>query len=169
MPQYVYGLHDFEPENADEVPFRVGDRIEVLEKDDLYQDGWWTVSSLSLILLCFAQVLSFDLEHHSKSAHGTDEMGHYDYVACPSSLARPRHSNPPHSYPRHLRRHVFCFCIFRRGISHPLCLFGRGKCFGALAYLLHSGPGPLTSPVFPQPPPSSRCGHVPLNDAEADA
>ncbi len=44
MPDYVYGLHDFEPENPDEVPFKVGERVEVLEKDDLYQDGWWTVS-----------------------------------------------------------------------------------------------------------------------------
>ncbi|KAI0638634.1 hypothetical protein C8Q77DRAFT_1092036 [Trametes polyzona] len=41
MPEYVYALHDFTPENPDEVAFKVGDRIEVLEKDDLYGDGWW--------------------------------------------------------------------------------------------------------------------------------
>ncbi|GJE87501.1 hypothetical protein PsYK624_035840 [Phanerochaete sordida] len=41
MPEYVYALHDFIPENPDEVPFKAGDRIEVIEKDDLYQDGWW--------------------------------------------------------------------------------------------------------------------------------
>ncbi|KAJ8489269.1 hypothetical protein ONZ51_g3007 [Trametes cubensis] len=41
MPEYVYALHDFKPENPDEVAFSVGDRIEVLEKDDLYGDGWW--------------------------------------------------------------------------------------------------------------------------------
>ncbi|KAI0371457.1 hypothetical protein BV20DRAFT_1120507 [Pilatotrama ljubarskyi] len=41
MPEYVYALHDFTPENPDEVAFKVGDRIEVIEKDDLYGDGWW--------------------------------------------------------------------------------------------------------------------------------
>ncbi|PPQ86951.1 hypothetical protein CVT26_007909 [Gymnopilus dilepis] len=43
MPEYVYALHDFIPENEDEVDFRAGERIEVLEKDDMYQDGWWQV------------------------------------------------------------------------------------------------------------------------------
>ncbi|KAI0690842.1 hypothetical protein BC835DRAFT_1362697 [Cytidiella melzeri] len=41
MPEYVYALHDFTPENPDEVRFKSGDKIEVIEKDDVYQDGWW--------------------------------------------------------------------------------------------------------------------------------
>ncbi|KAI0941212.1 hypothetical protein AcV7_002842 [Taiwanofungus camphoratus] len=41
MPEYVYVLHEFTPENPDEVPLKVGERIEVVEKDDLYGDGWW--------------------------------------------------------------------------------------------------------------------------------
>ncbi|KAL7282752.1 hypothetical protein ACG7TL_004227 [Trametes sanguinea] len=41
MPEYVYALHDFTPENPDEVSFKVGDKIEVIEKDELYGDGWW--------------------------------------------------------------------------------------------------------------------------------
>ncbi|KAI0340826.1 hypothetical protein BDW22DRAFT_1359658 [Trametopsis cervina] len=41
MPEYVYALHDFTPENPDEVPFKTGEKIEVVEKDDMYQDGWW--------------------------------------------------------------------------------------------------------------------------------
>ncbi|KAI0787073.1 hypothetical protein BC629DRAFT_1593605 [Irpex lacteus] len=41
MPEYVYALHDFTPENPDEVPFKAGEKIEVVEKDDVYQDGWW--------------------------------------------------------------------------------------------------------------------------------
>ncbi|EMD40348.1 hypothetical protein CERSUDRAFT_110942 [Gelatoporia subvermispora B] len=41
MPDYVYALHDFKPENPDEVPLKVGEKIEVVEKDDLYGDGWW--------------------------------------------------------------------------------------------------------------------------------
>lgn len=44
MPEYVYALHDFTPENPDEVPFKAGDKIEVIEKDDMYGDGWWQVS-----------------------------------------------------------------------------------------------------------------------------
>lgn len=44
MPEYVYALHDFTPQVADEIEFKVGDRIEVIEKDDLYGDGWWQVS-----------------------------------------------------------------------------------------------------------------------------
>ena len=46
MPDYVYALHDFLPENEDEVSFRAGDRIEVVEKDDMYGDGWWQVCIL---------------------------------------------------------------------------------------------------------------------------
>ncbi|KAH9939312.1 uncharacterized protein BXZ73DRAFT_43776 [Epithele typhae] len=41
MAMFVYGLHDFSPENPDEVSFKVGDQIEVIERDDLYGDGWW--------------------------------------------------------------------------------------------------------------------------------
>ena len=47
MPEYVYALHDFTPENTDEISFRAGDRIEVIEKDDQYGDGWWQVRQLS--------------------------------------------------------------------------------------------------------------------------
>lgn len=43
MTEYVYALHDFLPEHEDEVSFRMGERIEVIEKDDLYGDGWWQV------------------------------------------------------------------------------------------------------------------------------
>ncbi|KAH7887418.1 hypothetical protein F5I97DRAFT_1860224 [Phlebopus sp. FC_14] len=41
MPEYVYALHDFQPEHEDEIAFRAGQPIEVLEKDDQYNDGWW--------------------------------------------------------------------------------------------------------------------------------
>lgn len=43
MPEYVYALHDFAPEHEDEIAFSAGDRIEVIEKDDMYGDGWWQV------------------------------------------------------------------------------------------------------------------------------
>ncbi|KAL6307047.1 hypothetical protein BKA93DRAFT_770292 [Sparassis latifolia] len=41
MPEYVYALHDFVPEHEDEIAFKVGERIEVIEKDDEFGDGWW--------------------------------------------------------------------------------------------------------------------------------
>ena len=44
MPEYVYALFEFAPENPDEINFKAGDRIEVVEKDDVYGDGWWQVS-----------------------------------------------------------------------------------------------------------------------------
>ena len=45
MKEYVWALHDFVPQIADEVAFKAGDRIQVIEKDELYQDGWWKVST----------------------------------------------------------------------------------------------------------------------------
>lgn len=44
MPEYIYALHDFQPEHEDEIAFRAGETIEVIEKDDQYNDGWWQVS-----------------------------------------------------------------------------------------------------------------------------
>lgn len=42
-PDHVYALHDFLPENEDEVSFSAGEQIFVVERDDLYGDGWWRV------------------------------------------------------------------------------------------------------------------------------
>jgi hypothetical protein len=67
MPEYVYALHDFTPENSDEISFRAGDRIEVIEKDDLYGDGWWQVRHLS------ANQLLFSLANY-RNFRGTDEL-----------------------------------------------------------------------------------------------
>ena len=47
MAEFVYALHDFSPEHDDEISFKAGERIQVLEKDDLYSDGWWQVSHIS--------------------------------------------------------------------------------------------------------------------------
>ncbi|CAE6489172.1 unnamed protein product [Rhizoctonia solani] len=38
---YVWAQHDFIPEHDDEIEFRAGDRIEIIERDELYGDGWW--------------------------------------------------------------------------------------------------------------------------------
>lgn len=39
----VYALHDFDAENPDEVSFKAGETVIVVEKDDAYGDGWWQV------------------------------------------------------------------------------------------------------------------------------
>ena len=52
MPEYVYALHDFLPENEDEISFRAGEPIEIIEKDDQYGDGWWQVSSSPPLSCC---------------------------------------------------------------------------------------------------------------------
>ncbi|RKO88125.1 hypothetical protein BDK51DRAFT_27149 [Blyttiomyces helicus] len=40
-PFVVYGKHNFTAEEEDEITFKTGDAIVVLECDDLYSDGWW--------------------------------------------------------------------------------------------------------------------------------
>ena len=57
MPEYVYALHNFLPEHEDEVSFHAGERIEVIEKLDMYGDGWWHVCALALHLLIFIQTI----------------------------------------------------------------------------------------------------------------
>ncbi|KAI9281758.1 hypothetical protein BC943DRAFT_354403 [Umbelopsis sp. AD052] len=39
--EVVYAIHNFEAENPDEIAFRIGDPITVLEKDEKFLDGWW--------------------------------------------------------------------------------------------------------------------------------
>lgn len=39
----VYALHDFLAENPDEISFKAGERIIILERDEQYQDGWYQV------------------------------------------------------------------------------------------------------------------------------
>lgn len=41
MPEFVTALHDFVAEDEEDLPFRSGDRIEVIEKDGSYDDAWW--------------------------------------------------------------------------------------------------------------------------------
>ena len=45
MPETVWAIHNFEAEAEDEISFHIGEPIIVLQKDDLYQDGWWEVGS----------------------------------------------------------------------------------------------------------------------------
>ena len=88
MPQYVYALHDFLPENDDEVSFHAGERIEVIEKDDLYGDGWWHV--------CI----------HFSLTHSTDPIFHRAVILLAvlvSFLSATQHRHP--HLPIFLRHH----------------------------------------------------------------
>ncbi|KAI8991665.1 hypothetical protein BDF20DRAFT_997490 [Mycotypha africana] len=40
-PNIVYATHDFEAENEDEITFKCGEPIVILQNDDQYMDGWW--------------------------------------------------------------------------------------------------------------------------------
>ncbi|KAL1413569.1 hypothetical protein Q8F55_001343 [Vanrija albida] len=41
MPVFVTAIHTFVAEHGDELEFSAGEKIEVLEKDDAFGDGWW--------------------------------------------------------------------------------------------------------------------------------
>jgi len=41
VPFVVFGKYDFKAEECDEITFKRGDPILVLEKDDEHKDGWW--------------------------------------------------------------------------------------------------------------------------------
>lgn len=45
MTEFAAALFKFVPENDDELPLEIGERVEVLEKDQFHNDGWWTVST----------------------------------------------------------------------------------------------------------------------------
>jgi hypothetical protein len=55
MVEYVYARRDFVAEDEGEIALRAGERIEVIEKDELYDDGWWQVRSLCW---CFCLLFS---------------------------------------------------------------------------------------------------------------
>lgn len=61
MPEYRWALHDFSPENEDELSFHSGDVIEIVEKDDMYGDGWWQVRYLCMTaqLSTLAELIRF--------------------------------------------------------------------------------------------------------------
>ncbi|KAG8943695.1 hypothetical protein FRC03_002352 [Tulasnella sp. 419] len=42
VKEYVYALRDYVQEDETKLSFIAGERIEVIEKDEFYHDGWWT-------------------------------------------------------------------------------------------------------------------------------
>jgi hypothetical protein len=39
----AYGIHNFVAEEDDEISFKAGEPIILLELDEVYGDGWWKV------------------------------------------------------------------------------------------------------------------------------
>lgn len=46
MTETVWAIHNFDAEADDEISFHIDEPIIVLQKDELYQDGWWEVRNI---------------------------------------------------------------------------------------------------------------------------
>jgi hypothetical protein len=93
MLEYVYARHDFIPEHDDEISFHAGERIEIVEKDELYGDGWWKVCSrspLSISPIPFDSGFAypFQLSASSFLSRGCSRanLTLLYYVLCPTHL-----------------------------------------------------------------------------------
>ncbi|CCM05538.1 uncharacterized protein FIBRA_07764 [Fibroporia radiculosa] len=71
MPQFVYVVHEFTPENPDEVALKVGERIEVVEKDDLYGDGWWQGRNSAGVVGLFPESYTSSIPPNTSSVGAT--------------------------------------------------------------------------------------------------
>lgn len=90
----VWGLHEFVAENPDEVSFKVGETVRVVQKDDVYNDGWWEVSSREgrgwrRLRACAQPISSL---YHPSTSQGTNEAGEtglfpYSYTTPDRELA----------------------------------------------------------------------------------
>lgn len=82
MPETVWAVHNFEAEADDEISFQIGEPIVILQKDELYQDGWWEVS---------LQALEMNLGRHGHSTKDTGgrevEEEETDFLWRPTSVA----------------------------------------------------------------------------------
>ncbi|KIP10364.1 hypothetical protein PHLGIDRAFT_125572 [Phlebiopsis gigantea 11061_1 CR5-6] len=97
MPEYVYASHDFIPENPDEVPFKAGEKIEVIEKDDLYQDGWWQGRNSEGRVGLFPQTYTSPEPPAPSSAY--TEPAQLPPVTFPGSSSSPTNDDPSASSP----------------------------------------------------------------------
>jgi len=43
QPEYLDVLHDFQARSGDELTLKKGSQIELIERDDEYGDGWYSV------------------------------------------------------------------------------------------------------------------------------
>jgi hypothetical protein len=95
MPEFVWALHEFQPEAEDEIPFRSGERIEVIEKDEEYGDGWWQVRFDQNIK--FVSFLLLFVILQGKNAQGRRGLFPQSYTTSvpPQSLEAPDTPSTP--------------------------------------------------------------------------
>ncbi|KAH7912938.1 hypothetical protein BJ138DRAFT_1134406 [Hygrophoropsis aurantiaca] len=95
MPEYVYALHDFLPEHEDEISFRAGQPIEVIEKDDMYSDGWWQGRNLAGKVGLFPQSYTTPAAPASDVSASSSELP----TETPLTNASPESSQLPRNDP----------------------------------------------------------------------
>ncbi|KAJ3034802.1 polar growth protein [Rhizophlyctis rosea] len=68
-PFLVYGKHNFVAEEEDEICFKVGEPLVVMEKDDAYEDGWWRgrnidghIGLFPMNFITFENIANFDVD-----------------------------------------------------------------------------------------------------------
>ena len=88
MPEYVYALFDFAPENPDEIQFKAGERIEIVEKDDVYGDGWWQVSPLRSAVSMSGALSSTDTNSRGEGVLGMWGGSVSCFIVTPSPQTR---------------------------------------------------------------------------------
>lgn len=52
-PFIIFGKYDFDAKEHDEISFKRGDPILVLEKDDVHKDGWWKGKTVNKLVGLF--------------------------------------------------------------------------------------------------------------------
>lgn len=49
--EMVYAIHPYQARRNDEIDFDYGEPIIVIEKDDMYGDGWWKVKNFFFLFI----------------------------------------------------------------------------------------------------------------------
>ncbi|KAL1742816.1 hypothetical protein HDZ31DRAFT_65600 [Schizophyllum fasciatum] len=94
MADYVYALHDFVPENDDEIDFKAGERIEIVERDDLYGDGWWKGRNLA------GKVGLFPQTYTAPAPVAASGSTYEDAQSTPTkATSQPTHEDTPNAPP----------------------------------------------------------------------
>jgi len=144
MPEYVYALHNFAPEHEDEIAFEAGQPIEVIEKDDQYNDGWWQVSTPPT-------ALSFTRKHRACGCPACAWPG----VCSPRCHVDPLLRSSPHPRCRRtMSPFILCLPFFRfkgRNIAGKIGLFPQSYTtpaapLGGVSTSSSASSNPITTP-----------------------
>ncbi|KAG0212922.1 polar growth protein [Mortierella sp. GBA30] len=87
MSETVWAIHNFEAEAQDEISFNIGEPIIVLQKDELYQDGWWERTTGHKLGLGTKELVQ---QQKTQRAHVVLSVLHLTLVTTPSKPCRRR-------------------------------------------------------------------------------